>query len=163
MFLKPDYNLKNIYDIDLNELKNSGIKALLFDLDSTLIASKSGVYTEKTIEFLNNAKKLFFVAVVSNNKNPEYKKKVSAISDFPLLFEACKPKTFKVRRFLHDYGLVPENCILVGDRPLTDILCGKNLGCKTILVDSITADTEARIVRFVRWLERLSIRYQSKD
>ena len=47
MFLKPDYNLESIYDIDLEELKNSGIKALLFDLDSTLMASKSGCYTKK--------------------------------------------------------------------------------------------------------------------
>ena len=37
MFLKPDYNLKSIYNIDLDELKAAGINALLFDLDSTLM------------------------------------------------------------------------------------------------------------------------------
>ena len=42
MFLKPDYDLKNIYEIDLEDLKNQGIKALLFDLDSTLMGSKRG-------------------------------------------------------------------------------------------------------------------------
>ena len=52
MFLKPDYNLKNIYEIDLEELKKSGIKNLLFDLDSTIMASKSGCYTEKTLNWL---------------------------------------------------------------------------------------------------------------
>ena len=36
MFLKPDYNLKDIYEINFEELKSKGIKALLFDLDSTL-------------------------------------------------------------------------------------------------------------------------------
>ena len=41
MFLKPDVNLKSIYDIDLDELKNQGVKAMLFDLDSTIMASKS--------------------------------------------------------------------------------------------------------------------------
>ena len=45
MFIKPDYNLKSIYDIDLDELQKQGIKAMLFDLDSTLMASKSGTYT----------------------------------------------------------------------------------------------------------------------
>ena len=63
-----------------------------------------------------------------------------------------------MRRFLKDYNIDPKDCVLVGDRPLTDILCGKLLGCKTILVDSITADTEPKIVRFVRALERLSIK-----
>ena len=158
MFLKPDYNLKRIFDIDLTELKNNGIKAMLFDLDSTLMASKSGVYSPEIVEWLNIVRKYFFIAVVSNNKNPDYIKKVEEISDFPLLFNACKPKTGCVRKFLNEHGLNEKECVLVGDRPLTDVLCGKNLGCKTILVDSITADTEAWIVRFVRALERLAIR-----
>lgn len=157
MFLKPDYNLKSIYEINFEDLRNQGIKAVLFDLDSTIMASKSGIYTPKTIEFLNNIRKFFFIAVVSNNKNPQYITKVREISDFPTLFNAGKPKTEIIRRFLHEYGLISQDCVLVGDRPLTDILCGKNLGCKTILVDSITADNEAKIVRFVRWMERLTI------
>ncbi|MCM1339615.1 MAG: YqeG family HAD IIIA-type phosphatase [Muribaculaceae bacterium] len=158
MFLKPDYNLKRIFDIDLSELKNDGIKAMLFDLDSTLMASKSGCYTPEILDWLGCVRKDFFIAVVSNNKNPEYISKVESVSDFPTLFCAAKPKTARVQKFLTEHGLNPQDCVLVGDRPLTDILCGKNLGCKTILVDSITADSEAKIVRFVRALERLTIR-----
>ena len=157
MFLKPDYNLKNIYSIDLEALKTQGIKAILFDLDSTLMASKSGKYTQETLDWLNKVRENFFVAVVSNNKNAEYIEKVSAISDFPLLFRAAKPSTQFVREFLNEHNLEPKVCALVGDRPLTDILCGKNLGCKTILVDSITADSETKVVRFARKLERLCI------
>lgn len=158
MFLKPDYDLKRIYDIDLEKLEKDGIKAMLFDLDSTLMASKSGVYSKEITDWLNVVRKKFFIAVVSNNKNKEYIEKVKKISDFPVLFEACKPKTKKVCEFLKKYEVNINECVLVGDRPLTDVLCGKNLGCKTILVDSITADSEAKIVRFVRKLERLSIR-----
>ncbi len=158
MFIKPDYNLKRIYDINLEELKASGIEAMLFDLDSTLMASKSGVYSEQMRAWLEKVRKDFFIAVVSNNKNSEYISKVKSISDFPTLFCAAKPNPQKVLEFIKQYNLVPEKCVLVGDRPLTDILCGKNIGCKTILVDSVTADSEKKIVRFVRFLERLSIR-----
>lgn len=158
MFLKPDYNLKRIFDINLTELKESGVKAMLFDLDSTLMASKSGVYSDDILNWLNIVRKDFFIAVVSNNKNEEYINKVKQISDFPLLFKAGKPGTDAVKKFLQEHNLSEKECVLVGDRPLTDILCGKRLGCKTILVDSITCDTEAKIVRFVRKLERLSIR-----
>ena len=158
MFLKPDYNLKSIYDIDLENLKSQGIKGMLFDLDSTLMASKSGTYREETLTWLENVKQNFFMAVVSNNKNPEYIKNVEAISDFPVLFRANKPSTKPAREFLKQYNVNPKDCVLVGDRPLTDILCGKILGCKTILVDSITKDTEKPIVRLVRKLERLSVR-----
>ncbi len=158
MFIKPDYNLKSIYDIDLDELQRQGIKAMLFDLDSTLMASKSGIYTDEVYSFIKKVEEKFFMAVVSNNKNPHYIEKVRSISHFPLLFNACKPKTGIVEKFLQEHNLKPSECVLVGDRPLTDILCGKRLGCKTILVDSITADTESKIVRLVRALERLSIK-----
>ena len=157
MFVKPDYNLKRIYDIDLEDLRNQGIKGMLFDLDSTLMASKSAQYSKEILDWLSVVRKDFFIAVVSNNHNKKYIEKVSAVSDFPLLFDAAKPKTQKVEAFLKQYNIKPEECALVGDRPLTDIVCGQRLGCKTILVDSITADTEAKIVRFVRFLERLSV------
>lgn len=160
MFLKPDYNLKRIYDIDLDELKASGIKAMLFDLDSTIMASKSGEYSKEMQDWLKKVQSNFFIAVVSNNKNEKYIEKVKQVSDFPLLFKAAKPDTKRIIEFLKEHGFKDaKDCVLVGDRPLTDILCGKRLGCKTILVDSITADSESKLVRFVRKLERLSIRH----
>lgn len=158
MFIKPDYNLKSIYDIDLEELKNKGIKALLFDLDSTLMGSKTGCYTKKTLEWLENVKKDFFVGVVSNNNNPDYITKVTACTDFPIVFCAHKPAVKVTKNFMKQNGLTADTTCFVGDRPLTDIMCGKNLGCTTILVDSITADIEKPVVRFVRWLERCSIK-----
>ena len=60
MFIKPDYNLKSIYDIDLDELQNQGIKAMLFDLDSTLMASKSGIYTDEVYFFEKSSGKIFY-------------------------------------------------------------------------------------------------------
>ena len=159
MFIKPDYNLKSIYDIDLEDLKNQGIKALLFDLDSTLMGSKTGCYTPETLNWLQKVKKDFFVGVVSNNNNPVYMAKVLSCSDFPVVFEAHKPDIKVAEKFMKQYSLRPETTCFIGDRPLTDVMCGKNLGCKTILVDSITADTERPIVRFERWLERCSVKY----
>ncbi len=158
MFIKPDYNIENIYAIDLEELKSKGINALLFDLDSTVMGSKRGYYDEKTLEWLNMVRKDFFIGVVSNNYNPEYIKKVSACTDFPIVFEAHKPDTKVAKAFMDEHNLKSDTTCFVGDRPLTDTLCGKRLGCVTILVDSITADVEKPIVRFARWLERLSVK-----
>ena len=158
MFIKPDIDIKSIYDINLEELKSEGIKGMLFDLDSTLMASKSGIYSDKMLDWLKKVKENFFVAVVSNNHNPEYAAKVEKVSDFPLLFNAKKPDTKATEEFLKGHNIDPKSCAFVGDRPLTDVLCGQRLGCKTIMVDSITAETEAKIVRFVRALEKLTVR-----
>ena len=72
MFIKPDYNLKNIYEIDFNELKAQGIKCLMFDLDSTVMMSKSASFTPETLEWFNTFINDFEVAIISNNQDNEY-------------------------------------------------------------------------------------------
>lgn len=154
MLLKPDFNLKDIYEIDLLLLKNQGVKAILFDLDSTIMVSKSATYTEKTLQWLVEVNKHFYVAVISNNTKNEYIEKVQSISDFKIIGNAKKPSRKIVRKLLSEIDLEPHEVVIVGDRPLTDILVGKRLGAKTILVGSINAQNEGVPTRFVRWLER---------
>ncbi len=158
MIIKPDYNLKSLFDIDIEELKKLGIEAFLFDLDSTVMASKTGVYCEKVYDWLCELKKDFEVAIISNNYDEKYINNVQQQSCFDVIGAARKPDTKVTLEYLKRIDVAPEKCVVVGDRPLTDILLGKKLGAKTILVDSITCDTEAKIVRFVRALERLFIR-----
>ena len=56
-----------------------------------------------------------------------------------------------------DLNVEPQRTAMVGDRPLSDILGGKNAKMMTILVDSISKDEENFIVRFARFIERLTI------
>ncbi len=158
MFLKPDYNLKDIYEIDFEELKSKGIKALLFDLDSTIMKSKSAEYSQKTRDWLSDIEREFVIAVISNNFNEAYIEKVRAISTFDVIGAARKPDPQILLEYLSNARISPAEAVMVGDRPLTDILAGKRAGCMTILVDSINAENENIPTRFVRWLERLSIR-----
>lgn len=159
MLLRPNYNLKNIYEIDLEDLKNQGIKAIFFDLDSTIMVSKSGKYTEETSEWLEKVKEEFFIAVITNNKKHEYVEKVRQASSFKIIADAKKPSTKAMKQLLEEINMMPSEVAIVGDRPLTDILSGKLLGAQTILVGSINAHNEGRPTRFVRWLERRFIRY----
>ena len=158
MLVKPDYNLESIYDIDLNELKKLGIKIILSDLDSTVMPSKSGKFPDEVMEWINKVRQDFDFAVISNNKREDYIKKVASQCDFDVVGRANKPCCKVMKKYLISKNYKPEDAVMVGDRPLTDIVAGKLLGCKTILVDSITKDTEKPIVRFVRFLERLSVR-----
>lgn len=154
MFLRPCFNLKNIYEIDLDLLKEQGVKALFFDLDSTIMVSKSGEYTPQTIEWFEKVKKNFYIAVITNNKNPKYIEKVKSVSDFEIVPDAKKPSIKAMKELMQKNNFTPQEVVMVGDRPLTDILAGKRLGTRTILVDSINAHAEGTPTRFVRWLER---------
>lgn len=157
MFLKPDYNLKNIYEIDFNELKAQGIKCVMFDLDSTVMVSKSATFLPETIEWFNTFIKGFEVAIISNNFNKEYIENASKIAPCRVIGAARKPNPDVMRAYLNEIGVKPSEAVMVGDRPLTDILAGKRLGCKTILVGSINPN-ENWPTRFVRALERSTIR-----
>lgn len=158
MFIKPDYNVEKLEDINFEELKKNGKNVLMFDLDSTVMPSKSGEYLPHTKTLLENLKKDFTIVILSNNKKSEYIKKVRAISSFAVISAAGKPSPKVMKDYLNRVGKTLEETVIIGDRPLTDILCGKIAGITTVLVDSVTKDTENKLVRFVRWLERLFIR-----
>ncbi len=158
MFIEPNYILDSIYDIDIVELNELKIHGLFFDLDSTLMKSKSGKFAFRTLQFINDLRTNFKVAIVTNNKKLSYIKKVRSQTDIPVYYDAKKPDTKVLLKACRDLNVRPENAAMIGDRPLSDILGGKKAGMMTILVDSISKDEESPIVRFVRFLERLSIK-----
>lgn len=157
MLLKPDYNLKNVYEIDFTELKNRGIKCLMFDLDSTVMVSKSADFLPETVEWFNKFINDFEVAIISNNKNAEYIENASKLAPCRVIGNANKPNPQIMRSYLDSIGVKPQDAVMIGDRPLTDILAGKLLGCKTILVGSINPK-ENWPTKIVRMLERSTIR-----
>ena len=151
-------NIESIYDIDIEELKNNGIKALFFDLDSTLMKSKSAKFSFKTVQFLNDLKSNFKLAIVTNNKNIDYINKAKSQVDIPIYSNAKKPNPKVLLLACEELNVEPKNTAMIGDRPLSDILGGINADMTTILVDSISKDEESPIVRFARFLERLTIK-----
>lgn len=156
MILRPDYNLKNIYEIDFDCLKKQGIKAVLFDLDSTIMVSKSACFSEKTLEWFKTIEKDFYIAIVTNNKNREYTDQVKSICNFKVIESANKPSPQEINKLVKELFMKPKEIVIVGDRPLTDILAGKLAGTKTILVGSIN-ENENIPTKCVRFIERLTI------
>ena len=157
MFLKPDYNLKNVYEINFEELKQKGVKCLMFDLDSTVMVSKSANFLPETLDWFNGFLKDFEVAIISNNKNDEYIENANKLAPCKVIGRANKPSPKVMGEYLKSVNIKPQDAVMIGDRPLTDILAGKLLGCKTILVGSINPN-ENLPTKFVRALERSTIR-----
>ena len=63
MIIKPDYNLKNIYEITPKMLMDMGVKAVFLDLDSTIMVSKSGKFLPETYKWFETLKKDFQLIV----------------------------------------------------------------------------------------------------
>ena len=130
----------------------------MFDLDSTVMVSKSANFLPETLEWFSTFLKDFEVVIISNNKNEQYIENANNIAPCKVIGRANKPNPEIMRKYLKSVNVEPNNAVMIGDRPLTDILAGKLLGCKTILVGSINPK-ENLPTKFVRALERSTIRY----
>ncbi|MBR1680637.1 YqeG family HAD IIIA-type phosphatase [bacterium] len=156
MIMRPDKNLKDNYEITPEMLKDMGIHAILLDLDSTTMQSKTGVFTRETLEWFEQFKKDFYMAIVTNNNKQEYIEQVTLGAPCKVYWGAAKPVPRTIKNIVKGLFMNPKNVVMVGDRPLTDILVGKLAGTKTILVGSINKK-ENLLTKFVRFIERLTI------
>jgi len=159
VFIRPSLIVDgDVTDINLDDLRAEGIKALLLDLDSTIVAPRSGMLTKQAADWLERARPHFKLAVVSNNKRLDYLKQIEVLLAMPVIFNARKPSRKAILSVLADFGLSPKDAVLIGDRPLTDIFAGQRMGMKTILVYPLKTMNEPGWKTFVRRLERLFIR-----
>ncbi|HEY9788709.1 MAG TPA: YqeG family HAD IIIA-type phosphatase [Candidatus Obscuribacterales bacterium] len=155
---KPTYNIDgDVTDIDIKVLENAGVKGIIFDLDSTLIASKSGELTQEVADWLEKARHKFRMVVVSNNKRHEYLEKVREVLAMPVIGFAWKPSRKAFCHALNMLGLKAEETVVVGDRPLTDIWGGQRCGMRTVLVRPLKTIVEPSWKTFFRELERVLI------
>jgi hypothetical protein len=161
--LYPDEYLSQVYDINFERLYGQGYRAVLFDVDNTLVPFDQLDAHDELIGLMATLKKMGYkVALVSNNS----KVRVETLNQglkVPVMPNAMKPFTYKLKRILKVIGVDPHNAIFVGDQIFTDVWVGNRLGLYTILVKPI--QTREQMVTFIkRRTERILLnRYLKKE
>ncbi|MBX3075910.1 YqeG family HAD IIIA-type phosphatase [Candidatus Obscuribacterales bacterium] len=159
MFLKPTYSVKgDISLLDIEQLYNDGIRGLIIDLDSTLMAPKSGNIDPVTEAWLVRARERFQMVVLTNNKREAYIENASLVLSMPVIGYAAKPWKAGFRKALDALQLPPAEVAVVGDRPLTDIWGGALSDMRTVLVRPLACIVEPSIKTFFRNLEHVFIK-----
>lgn len=137
MFIKPNAYLEKVEDISIEFLQKNKIKALILDVDNTLIDYNQNL-SQSVEEWTKNLKgqgtKLY---ILSNTNDKEKVEKVSKKLDIPYISFAKKPLKsgfIKVQKLLKEKE---ENIGVVGDQIFTDIIGGNRCKMFTILVDPI--------------------------
>jgi hypothetical protein len=157
--IRPTYLIDgDVTDIDLDMLARDGIKGIIFDLDSTIMAPRSGKITAETATWLELARNRFQLAVVSNNKSDPYIKQVQEHLNMTVLGRAAKPSTKLFLQVLEMFQLRADQVAVIGDRPLTDVWGGQRAGMKTVLVWPLKTMNEPAWILFFRKLERCFIK-----
>lgn len=124
----------SVTDIQLELLKELGIKGILFDLDNTIVSRDSNQFPPEVFDYLIKLREHGFkLGIVSNNG----RRRVTAIAGLlkiPAVHRAAKPWAKPFRRALKMLGTSASETALVGDQIFTDILGGNLAGLHTILV-----------------------------
>ncbi|GAF65997.1 YqeG family HAD IIIA-type phosphatase [Alkalihalobacillus trypoxylicola] len=159
--LFPNQYVKSIYEINLTELKELGIKGVITDLDNTLVEWDRALATTEVKEWFKTIEKLDMkITIVSNNNE----RRVKAFSDpekVVYIHSAKKPMRRSFLRASKEMGLKPSEVVVVGDQIFTDVLGGNRAGLQTILVVPV-AKTDGFFTRFNRKMERVVLNQMRK-
>lgn len=152
LFLPNEY-VDSVFEITPAKLKEQGIKAIITDLDNTLVEWDRKNATPKLIEWLEGMQKEgILVTIVSNNNQL----RVEAFSDpigVPFIYHARKPMGRAFRRAIRDMNVKKDETVVIGDQLMTDVLGGNLNKLYTILVVPV-AKTDGFFTKFNRIIER---------
>ena len=152
MILYPKAMFNKVSDITTEFLKQNNIKALILDVDNTLIDISENLseQTKKWAEAVKKENKKANIFSKSNKKEKE--KKVAEKLGIPYEYFGKKPLKsgfLKVQKILKED---PQNIGVIGDQIFTDIIGGNRCKMFTILVEPIK-EKEMLITKWKRPIE----------
>lgn len=156
--LRPDEYRRSIFAIDLDRLAARGIRAIITDLDNTLVPWNEPHPPEALAEWLRVARERFQVCICSNNSGSRVREFASRL-DIPFISGATKPRRTGFRRAMALLNVRPSETAVIGDQIFTDILGGKRSGAYTILVQPIEPQEFFLTRHLTRPVERVVLRY----
>lgn len=130
----PKIYVSSVTRIQIEWLKELGIKGILFDLDNTIIRRDSYQFSPEVAKYINGLQRHGFkIGIISNNRRKRVKA-IAGLLQIPSIHRAVKPCVKPFRKALKMLGTSAAETALVGDQIFTDILGGNLAGLHTILV-----------------------------
>lgn len=138
----PTRYVSSVDRIDLDALRESGIKAILLDRDNTLVPRDRATAPAEVSEWLDRARSMGFkLCMVSNNFHRSHVMGSASELGIDAISHAMKPAPFALRRALRRLGVEPGEAVMVGDQLYTDVAAANLAGVASILVKpQATAD-----------------------
>lgn len=138
MGFKPNVYFTSVQDITIEFLIKNKIKALILDVDNTLIDYDKNL-TEETIQWSKELRGQGIRMYILSNTNKQ--DKVEAVAkklEIPYEHFAKKPAKKGFVKVKETLKIKEENIAVVGDQIFTDVMGGNRCNMFTILVDPIT-------------------------
>lgn len=152
MKIYPKAYFNNVREIKIDFLQKNKIKALILDVDNTLIDYDKNL-SKETIKWANDlAGQGVKLYILSNSNKKQKVKKVAEELGIEYEYFAKKPLKFGFKKVQEKLDEKPEHIGVVGDQIFTDVIGGNRCNMFTILVDPI-AEKDIWITRIKRPIE----------
>ncbi len=156
----PNEYIKSTYDIDFEKYCRKGYRAVIFDIDNTLVEHGAPA-DARSIALMERLKVLGYdIMLLSNNKEPRVKMFNDAVH-VKYIYKAGKPGTKNYHAAMVLMGSDENNTLFVGDQLFTDVWGANRAGIYSILVQPIDKKEEIQIV-LKRYLEKIVLHYYKK-
>jgi len=157
MLLYPKVYLKNVKEITIDFLNKNNIKALILDVDNTILDfdKKIPEGVKEWCEDLKNKKIKF--CILSNSNHVEKVQMVAKELDLPYFYFGTKPLKRGFRKAIKLLEEKEENIAAVGDQIFTDVIGANRCKLFSILVEPI-AKKDILITRIKRPIENFIIK-----
>lgn len=132
--ITPHHYVKDIYSINYKQLKQQGIKHLIFDIDNTIMPVNETKVTVELEHFFEHLKKEFTICLLSNNKESRVKP-VAEKLQVKGIANASKPTKTAYKKIKKEIQIKKNNTAMIGDQMLSDIVFGNKYELVTILVE----------------------------
>jgi len=133
-FFQPDWEVEHVCQLEPTVLAACGIRGLLLDVDCTLMPHGQWDVAPDVRSWLEALQATGMALCLVTNARRRRSEHISELLSLPCVSRAAKPLPWRTRRALEELGVPPEQVALVGDQIFTDVLVGKLLGIRTILV-----------------------------
>ena len=133
----PDIMFDRTFDITPEMLLQKGIRAVVLDIDNTLVTYGIAEPTDEVLAWIRSLQEAGLkVAIASNNHAPRVELFNQKIGVFATC-ESKKPSAKSVKAACAHFGTKPEEVAVIGDQIFTDVWCARNAGALAILVKPI--------------------------
>ena len=138
MNIYPKAYLNKVEEITINFLIQNKIKALILDVDNTLIDYYKNL-SDDVVKWAHSLQgqgiKMY---ILSNTNKKEKVEMVAKNLEIPYKLFARKPSKSGFMKIQKEMNIEPENIGVVGDQIFTDVIGGNRCKMFTILVDPVT-------------------------
>jgi len=158
----PNYRCPRISEIPIEWLKQEGIKAIILDLDNTLLPWNENIPSEENISWVKMVKEAGFRVVLLSNNGGERLQNISKELGVAAIGWGVKPLSRGFKRALRFLKVQSRGEVLViGDQLITDVFGAKKMDFKVLWVESLSRK-EFVFTRITRKLESILIKQLTK-